>query len=146
MWVNDLLVGSEISWWFPNILPLESGLIGMVPKNLATRARINRYGSHSSGSEISCDTGPGSSLVAELELNWTFFHIPYLLELCETAHTGLAVLLGPSIHDLPPACQSTPLPPPPPPPPPPIHTQPFFFFFFFWQRRGVDLLLLLLLF
>ena len=57
MWANDLLVGSEISWWFPNILPLESGLIGMVPKNPATRARINRNGSHSSGSEISCDTG-----------------------------------------------------------------------------------------
>ena len=57
MWANDLLVGSEISWWFPNILPLESGLIGVVPKNPATRARINRNGSHSSGSEISCDTG-----------------------------------------------------------------------------------------
>ena len=58
MWAYDLLVGSEISWWFPNILPLESGLIGMVPKNPATRARMNRNGSHSSGSEISCDTGP----------------------------------------------------------------------------------------
>ena len=56
MWANDL-VGSEISWWFPNILPLESGLIGMVPKNPATRARINRNGSYCSGSEISCDTG-----------------------------------------------------------------------------------------
>ena len=61
MWGNHLLVGSEISWWFPNILPLESGLIGMVPKNPATRARINRNGSHSSGSEISCDTGPRSA-------------------------------------------------------------------------------------
>ena len=30
----------------------------MVPKNPATRARINRNGSDSSGSEISCDTGP----------------------------------------------------------------------------------------
>ena len=29
----------------------------MVPKNPATKARINRNGSHSSGSEISCDTG-----------------------------------------------------------------------------------------
>ena len=29
----------------------------MVPKNPATRARINRNGSHSSGPEISCDTG-----------------------------------------------------------------------------------------
>ena len=57
MWANDLLVGSEISRWFPNILPLESGLIGMVPQNPATRARIDRNGSHSSGSEISCDTG-----------------------------------------------------------------------------------------
>ena len=45
MWANDL-VDPEISWWFPNILPLESGLIGMVPKNPATRARINRNGSH----------------------------------------------------------------------------------------------------
>ena len=57
MWANDLLVGSEISWWFPKTLPQESGLIGMVPKNPATRVRINRNGSHSSGSEISCDTG-----------------------------------------------------------------------------------------
>ena len=54
---DDLIVGSEIYWWFPNILPLGSGLIGMVPKNPATRARINRNGSDSSGSEISCDTG-----------------------------------------------------------------------------------------
>ena len=61
MWANDLLVGSEMSWWFPNILPLESGLIGMAPKNPATRARINRNGSHSSGYEISCDTGLSSS-------------------------------------------------------------------------------------
>ena len=52
---DDLIVGSEIYWWFRNILPLESGLTGMVPKNPATRARINRNGSHSSGSEISCD-------------------------------------------------------------------------------------------
>ena len=29
----------------------------MVPQNPATRARINRIGSYSSGSEISCDTG-----------------------------------------------------------------------------------------
>ena len=57
MWADDLLVGSEISRWFPNILPLESGLIGMVPKNPTTRAGINRNGSHSSGSEISSDTG-----------------------------------------------------------------------------------------
>ena len=28
---DDLIVGSEISWWFGNILPLGSGLIGMVP-------------------------------------------------------------------------------------------------------------------
>ena len=51
------MVGSEISWWFRNILPLGSGLIGMVPKYPAARARINRNGSDSSGSEISCDTG-----------------------------------------------------------------------------------------
>ena len=50
------MVGSEISWWFRNILPLGSGLIGMVPKYPAARARINRNGSDSSGSEISCDT------------------------------------------------------------------------------------------
>ena len=55
---DDLIVGSEISWWFRNILPLGSGLIGMVPKYPAARARINRNGSDSSGSEISCDTGP----------------------------------------------------------------------------------------
>ena len=30
----------------------------MVPKYPAARARINRNGSDSSGSEISCDTGP----------------------------------------------------------------------------------------
>ena len=63
MWANDLLVGSEISWWFPNILPQESGLIGMVPKNPATRARINGNGSHSSGSQISCDTGASDGYV-----------------------------------------------------------------------------------
>ena len=37
MWANDLLLGSEISWWFPNILPLVSGLIGMVPIRLVPK-------------------------------------------------------------------------------------------------------------
>ena len=55
------MVGSEISWWFRNILPLGSGLIGMVPKYPAARARINRNGSDSSGSEISCDTGDNAT-------------------------------------------------------------------------------------
>ena len=61
MRADDLMVGSEISWWFRNILPLGSGSIGMVPKYPAARARINRNGSDSSGSEISCDTGRDSS-------------------------------------------------------------------------------------
>ena len=30
---DDFIVGSEISWWLPNILPLGSGSIRMVPKN-----------------------------------------------------------------------------------------------------------------
>ena len=33
----------------------------MVPKYPAARARINRNGSDSSGSEISCDTGAGKA-------------------------------------------------------------------------------------
>ena len=42
----------------------------------------------------------GSSLVVGLELSWTLFPVPYLLELCEAARAGLTVLLVPS-HDLP---------------------------------------------
>ena len=82
MWANDLLVGFEISWWFPNILPLESELIGMVPKNPATRPRINRNGSHSSGSEISCDTVNilnCPNTLTYFECVWLLhFHCPYL--------------------------------------------------------------------
>ena len=37
----------------------------MVPKYPAARARINRNGSDSSGSEISCDTGNGICLLLE---------------------------------------------------------------------------------
>ena len=97
MWANDVLVGSEISWWFPNILSLESGLIGMVPKNPGTRARINRNGSHSSGSEISCDTGHGTpvtcTLVAVLSDVW-----PDRVS-ARTAVTGVdAQRLGESAH------------------------------------------------
>ena len=57
-----------------------------------------------------------SSLAVGFDLDWMFFPVPYLLELCETAHAGLTVLLGPSMTFL--LSVYTP--------------------FLLWQHRGVD--------
>ena len=73
---------NAVMLWLVRIEKVPQASEHLCPAKLQTRCDICRAGH----SRQCVPRFSGSSLVVGLELNWAFFPVPYLLELCETAH------------------------------------------------------------